>query len=266
MFINNINPVLISLGPVNIRYYGLIYFLGFIITYLLLRLAIKNNKLKITNDQLDLYFAWLMIGSILGARIFEVLIYNFEYYINNLSEIYKIWNGGLSFQGGIIGAVLVTLIFCKKYKVHFYDLADLLVIPATLTLAFGKLANYTNSELYGTITNSINTPWCVIFQKVDNYCRHPAQIYEFFANIIMFATLLSYKMYATKKNENYKKGTLFWIFIIMYSILRLLLTFFRDELQYGGLNVGQWTSIITIIIAIMFLVSIHRHNTIKAKR
>jgi len=256
MFINNINPVLASFGPFNIRYYGLVYFLGFLLTYLLLRHAIKNKKLKLTVNQLDSYFVWLMLGSILCARIFEVLIYDFNYYVSNLSEIYKIWNGGLSFQGGIIGAIIVTLIFCRKYKIHFYDLADLLVIPASLTLAFGKLANYTNSELYGKITDAISTPWCVVFQKIDNYCRHPTQIYEFFANIFMFATLLSYKIYNDKTKKDYKKGTLFWMFIIIYSILRLLLTFFRDESQYIGLNVGQWTSIVTLIIAIIFLIKI----------
>ncbi len=264
MFINNINPVLVSFGPISIRYYGLVYFLGFIITYFLLRHAIKTKKLKLTYDQLDSYFAWLMIGSILGARLFEVFIYNVQYYMSNFSEIYKIWNGGLSFQGGIIGVIIVTLIFCRKYKIHFYDLADLLVIPATLTLAIGKLANYTNSELYGTITNTITTPWCVVFAKIDNYCRHPTQIYEFFANIFMFGVLLSYNIYSKKTKKNYKKGTLFWMFMIMYSILRLTITFFRDETAYNGLNVGQWTSIVTLIISVIFLIYIRtRTNHIK---
>ena len=266
MFINNINPILVSIGPISIRYYGLVYFFGFILTYFVLKHAVKNKKIKLTLDQLDSYFLWLLIGSILMARIFEVLIYNFQEYFNNPSEIYKIWHGGLSYQGGIIGAVIITLIFCKKYKIHFYDLADLIVIPAAIGLAIGKIANYTNSELYGTITNSITTPWCVVFQKIDNYCRHPTQIYEFIANIFMFTTLITYKIYYTKTQKRYQKGTLFWMFIIMYSILRFVITFLREETPYFGLNVGQWTSLIMIIISIIFLTYIKYEKEIIIKQ
>lgn len=256
MFINNINPVLVNFGPISIRYYGLVYFLGFIFTYLFLKYSIDKKKLKLTHDQLDSYFLWIIIGSIFMARVFEILIYNAPYYMNNISEMYKIWNGGLSFQGGIIGAIIVTLIASKKYKIHFYDIADLVVIPAALGLAVGKIANYINSELYGIITNNIATPWCVVFQKIDNYCRHPVQIYEFFVNIIMFATLISYKIYAEKTKKTYKRGTLFWMFIIMYAVLRFFITFLRDEPQYLGLNVGQWTSLVIILISTIFLINI----------
>ena len=256
MFINNINPVLFNIGPFSLRYYGVVYFIGFILTYLVLKHSTKNKTLKLTEDQLDSYFIWVIIGSILMARIFEIFVYNFQEYITNPSEMYKIWHGGLSYQGGIIGVIIVTLIFCKKYKIHFYDIADLIAIPAALGLAIGKLANYTNSELYGTITNAIATPWCVVFQKIDSYCRHPTQIYEFFANMFMFVTLLSYNIYNEKTKKKYKKGTLFWMFMIMYALLRFIVTFLRDEPQYFGLNVGQWTSLVMLVISVIFLVYI----------
>jgi len=246
MFINNINPILVSIGPLSIRYYGLVYALGFLMGYFFLRYAVKHKKLKLTEDQVDIYIIWLIIGSILMARLFEVFIYNLPQYINNLSEAFRIWDGGLSFQGGIVGAIIVTTIFCKKYKIQFYDIADLLVIPTTLTLFFGKLANYTNSELYGKITT---VPWCVVFEKVDNYCRHPTQIYEAITVLILLGILLANYNY----NKKSKKGTTFWIFILGYSILRFAITFLRDEPQYAGLNVGQWLSIITIIVAGIFL-------------
>jgi len=254
MFINNINPVLVSIGPLSIKYYGLVYALGFLMGYLFLRYTAKKRKLKLTEDQIDIYIIWLIVGSILMARLFDVFIYNLPQYINNLSEAFRIWDGGLSFQGGLVGAIIVTIIFCRRYKIHFYDIADLLVIPTALTLFFGKLANYTNSELYGTITNPQSTPWCVIFQKIDMYCRHPTQIYEAIAVLILFIILLVYYIHQEKsvKAKN-KKGTTFWIFILGYSILRFFITFLRDEPQYAGLNVGQWLSILTILIAGIFL-------------
>ena len=246
MFINNINPVLLSIGPLSIRYYGLVYALGFLAGYFFLRHAIKQKKLKLTEDQLDVYMIWLIIGSILMARLFDVFIYNLPLYINNLSEAFRIWDGGLSIQGGLVGAIIVTLICCRRYKIHFYDIADLVVIPTTLTLFFGKLANYTNSELYGRVTN---VPWCVIFEKVDNYCRHPTQIYEAIAVLILFGILIAYYYY----NKHHKKGTTFWIFILGYSILRFAITFLRDEPLYAGLNVGQWLSLIFIVVSCVFL-------------
>jgi len=250
MFINNINPVLVNIGSLSIRYYGLVYAIGFLIGYLVLRRFIKSKKIKLTEEQLDTYFLWLIIGSIFMSRIFEVFIYNLPYYMSHISEIYKIWNGGLSFQGGIVGAIIVTIIFAKRYKVRFYDIADVLIIPTTLVLAIGKLANYTNSELYGRATN---VPWCVVFQHVDNICRHPVQIYEFILYLAIFFILLTYYNHAHKNkhqiNGNQVSGRIFWMFLILYSVARFFITFFRDEPQYFGLNVGQWLCLLTIIIS-----------------
>jgi phosphatidylglycerol---prolipoprotein diacylglyceryl transferase len=251
MFVNNINPVLLHLGNLEIRYYGIVYAIGFLIGYLLLRRFIKSKSIKLTEEQLDTYFVWLILGSVLMARLFEVFIYNPGYYLAHFSESYIIWNGGLSFQGGIVGAIIITLIFAKKYKIHFYDIADILIIPTTLVLAVGKLANYTNSELYGTITN---VSWCVVFQKIDMYCRHPVQIYEFILYLALFAALWIYYTH-THDEKNHKKnktGRVFWIFIISYSIIRFLVAFLRDEPLYAGLNMGQWLSIITMLVAVIF--------------
>jgi len=260
MFIDNINPVLFTVGPFSVRYYGIVYVLGFLLGYFFLRYNIRNKRLKLTYDQLDNYFLWLILGSILMARLFDVFIYSWPSYANNFSEIYQIWNGGLAFQGGLIGAVIVTLIFCKRYKIDFYDIADLLVIPTAFTLIFGKIANYTNSELYGKITNPQSTPWCVIFKRnpdAGNYCRHPVQIYESIANFFMFAALLTTYSYYEKFRKKYKKGTIFWLFVLLYSVLRFFITFYRDEPIYSvfgiGLNVGQWVCLATIAIACVFL-------------
>jgi phosphatidylglycerol---prolipoprotein diacylglyceryl transferase len=260
MFINNINPVLFSLGPFGVRFYGLVYSLGFLATYFFLRYHSKKGSLKLNEDQLDSYFIWLIIGSIFMARVFEVFVYNFPEYSSNLWEFFRIWDGGMAYQGGIIGAVAVTLFFGKKYNVKFYEIMDLLVIPAALALVFGKIANYFNSELYGTITNPQSTPWCVVFVKVDSYCRHPSQIYEAISILIIFGVLLWIYLYQ-KKHKKHDSGILFWTFIGLYGLLRFLLTFLRDEPLYLGLNIGQWISLVLILLSGWFLYRIWTHKS-----
>jgi phosphatidylglycerol:prolipoprotein diacylglycerol transferase len=258
MFVNNINPILFNIGPFSVRYYGLLYAAAFLISYLFMRYYRKKGLLKITENQLDSYFLWLIVGIIVGARLFEVFVYSVDYYIHHLNEIIQIWNGGLSFHGGLIGAVIVTALFCKKYKIQFYDIADLLAIPATIGLFLGRIANYTNSELYGTIADPAKTSWCVVFQKVDNYCRHPTQLYEALKNVVMFTVLF---VYQKRKTKSYKKGTIFWLFVLMYGVLRFFITFLRDEPTYFGLNVGQWFCAAMAITAAVFLWTGHERST-----
>ncbi|HYD03069.1 MAG TPA: prolipoprotein diacylglyceryl transferase [Alphaproteobacteria bacterium] len=251
MFINNIDPVLLNLGPFEVRYYGLVYAIGFLCVYWFLHHSIKKGRLGINENQLDTYMIFVILGSILGARLFEVLIYNFGYYMNNPSDIIRIWDGGMSYHGGIIGCVLVTYLFAKKHKVKFYEFADLIALPACLFLAIGKLANYTNSELYGKAT-TVN--WCVVFQRVDDVCRHPVQIYESISLFIIFGILL-YGYLCRIKHASRKSpdGGLFWTFMLLYSITRFIITFFRDEPLTLGLNVGQWASLVLMGLSIYFL-------------
>ena len=218
MFINNINPILLSIGPLSVRYYGIVYAIGFILAYVFLRLGIKKGALKFTEDQLDKYFIWLIVVTVFMARFFEVFIYNAPYYFSHVSEMIRIWDGGMSFHGGLVGAFVITYIFCRKYHANIYDILDILVIPGSIALFLGRIANYTNSELYGTITNPTATPWCVVFAKVDNYCRHPTQLYESLQMLVMSIGLFAYKQYSEKRKK-YKKGTLFWLFVLFYGIL-----------------------------------------------
>jgi len=255
MFINNINPVLVTLGPFSIRYYGIIYALGFLIAYLFLRYQITHKKLKMTHEQLDSYLLWLILGVVIGARIFEIIFFSWSYYASRPLEMLMIWNGGLSFHGGLVGAIIVTLIFCKTNNMEFYELADMLVIPAAFALALGRIANFINSEVYGKITTPEATPWCVVFARVDSYCRHPSQLYESLKNFVIYGTLSLYMHYKTKK---YKKGTIFWMFVLMYGILRFLVNFYRDDPIYYflgiGLSVGQWLCVAMVPVSIYFLV------------
>ncbi|MGV8151251.1 MAG: prolipoprotein diacylglyceryl transferase [Candidatus Woesearchaeota archaeon] len=257
VFVNNIDPVFLNLGPFEIRYYGLVYALGFLLAYLFLRDRIKKKILKIEYADLDNYLLFLIIGVVFFARVFEIIFFSWNYYIANPVEMLLIWHGGLSFHGGLIGAILVTYFFAKKHKIDFYDIADSLVIPAALALALGRIANFINSEHYGKIVDAAKTPWCVVYQAVDSYCRHPSQLYESLKNFLIFGILLIYDN-ARSQKKDYKKGTLFWMFVLMYGILRFLVNFYRDDVLYWGISMGQWLSFAMVIVAAFFLWKINK--------
>ncbi|MBW2993566.1 prolipoprotein diacylglyceryl transferase, partial [Candidatus Woesearchaeota archaeon] len=217
MFIHNLNPVLAKLGPFEIRWYGVIFALGFIIAFLvLLKTAEKKKLLNFKKDDAYSLLLYLLIGIIIFSRLFEIIFYNLGYYINHPLEVFAVWHGGLSFHGGLVGAVIVALVFAKKKKVRFYDLADLLSIPAAIGLAFGRIGNFINGELWGTVTN---LPWCVKFKGAEG-CRHPSQLYESAKNFIVFFVLL-----ALNKKQR-KPGFIFWHFILLYGIGRFLTDFY----------------------------------------
>jgi len=239
----NINPELFSIGSLGIRYYGLIYVLGFIIAFFYLNYQRKKQKLELSKDQIYDLMLYLLIGVVLGARIFEVLFWQPSYYFNNLSQIIAIWNGGMSFHGGLVGAILSVYLFSKKNKISLKKLSDLLIIPATLALALGRIGNLLNSEIYGTVTN---VSWCFNFQDAIG-CRHPYQIYASLAHFLSLFILL--KM---NKKEN-KEGYLFFLGLFLFGITRFILDFWREDLLYYGLNLGQFFSIPLILISLYYL-------------
>ena len=239
----NIDPEVFSIGTFSIRYYGIIYALGFMLTFFYLNHARKKQKLELSKDQLyDLIF-YLLIGVVLGARIFEVLFWQPKYYFNNPLEIFAIWSGGLSFHGGLIGAILASYLFCKKNNIKLLKLADLAIVPATLALSLGRIGNLLNSEIYGTITD---VSWCFNFINAEG-CRHPYQIYSSLFHFFSFLILLNFN-----KREN-KEGFIFWIGILLFGIGRFILDFFREDPLYYGLNLGHYFSIILILISGYFL-------------
>ena len=248
MFIHNIDPVLLRLGPFEIRYYGLFFVLGFVIAYFLLHYLVKRKALSITKEDIADLFLYVIVGTILGARIFYVFVYNPSFYLANPSEIIAIWHGGLSFHGALIGAVMAVLIFTKKKKIDFYEIVDIAVIPLALGLAFGRLGNFTNGELYGRITD---VPWAFRFPDAEGF-RHPSQFYASFKNLLIFFTLWAIK------DKKLPKGFMFWLFVVMYSVLRFTVEFFRQpdpQLGFiiGGLTMGQILSIVMFAAGVYFL-------------
>ncbi|MBL7056379.1 prolipoprotein diacylglyceryl transferase [Candidatus Woesearchaeota archaeon] len=253
MFIHNIDPVLIRLGPLEIRYYGLFFVLGFVIAYFMLNYLVSKRHIKLTKDDIADFLLYLIVGTIAGSRIFYVFIYNWSFYSINPSQIIAVWNGGLSFHGGLVGASIAAYLFCKKKNISFYTLADLTVMPLALGLALGRIGNFTNGELFGRITE---VPWAMKFQDAEGF-RHPSQLYESAKNLIIFFTLWSIK------DKKLPAGFLFWTFVTMYSALRFFVEFFREpdaQLGFvlGALSMGQVLSVITFIIGLIFIYQVNK--------
>ena len=256
MFYNNINPTLFHIGPFEVRYYGIIYALSFVLAYFFIYHLAKKRKLNLNKDDVaDLIFC-LILGTVIGARLFEVIFYNLRFYLANPFEILAIWRGGLSFHGGLVGAVLAGYIYCRKKKIEFYDLADIVVIPLAFGLFLGRIGNFLNGELVGRITN---VPWCVKFKNYQG-CRHPSQLYESAKNLFIFGILWFLK------ERKLRKGIMFWSFVLMYSTLRFFIEFVREpDQQLGfilGLTMGQWLNIVMFIVGLFFFIKINR-NTYK---
>ena len=186
MFIHNFDPVAIQIFSIEIRWYSLSYIFGILFAWIYCKKILINDK-NIKNLFDDLV-SYLIIGIIIGGRLGYVLFYNLKYYINNLIEIPMIWKGGMSFHGGLLGVLIVTIIFSKKNDINKYIFLDLISASAPIGIFLGRISNFINSELYGRETDVF---WSVVFVKIDNVGRHPSQIYEaVFEGIILFFIML----------------------------------------------------------------------------
>ena len=242
MYFHNLDPVLIKLGFLEIRYYGLVYLFGFLLTLFVLKKYRK--ELDIENEKAyDLLF-YLFIGLISGARIFHFIFSEPYVLINDPLEFFRIWNGGMSFFGSLVGIILTGYIFCKRNNVDFFKLGDILVFPATIALILGIIANLINAELVGTITD---VSWCVIFPTYSQ-CRHPYQIYAAFSHFILLLVLFGIKK--IKEHRKLKDGIVFISFIIFYSLFRIITDFFREDPRLFGFTIWQYISLVSLVIGI----------------
>ena len=250
MFINNFDPVAFEFLAFEIRWYSLSYIVGIVLSWI----YIKKFILKETeySKYIDDLISYVIIGVIIGGRLGYVIFYNFEYYINNPLEILMIWTGGMSFHGGVLGVIISTYLFCKKNKLSTFYFLDLISLSAPIGIFLGRIANFINSELYGTKTDFF---LAVIFEKVDTVSRHPSQLYEaFFEGIILFILL----NFIYKKYINHKPGVLSALFLIFYSIFRFIIEFTREPdahlgLVFMELSQGQVMSILFFVVGLIIL-------------
>jgi len=247
MFINNFDPVAFQILSFEIRWYSLAYITGILTGWILAKkIFLKNLEI---NKKFDDYITYLIIGIIIGGRLGYILIYNFNYYIHNFFDIFKVWEGGMSFHGGLIGIIFTSIIFAKKNNQDSFLYLDIVALVAPIGIFFGRIANFINSELYGTVTN---VSWAVTFIQVDNFPRHPSQLYEaLLEGVFLFLILI----YFRNKFLN-KPGVISGLFLIFYSILRFFVEFYRvpdEQLGYVFLNftMGQVVSLIFMLSGVL---------------
>ena len=252
MFINNFDPVALQFLSIEIRWYSLAYISGILIGWFVSKkIFISDLSIK---DKFDDYITYLILGIIIGGRLGYVFFYNLNFYLNNLADIFKIWQGGMSFHGGLIGVIIVSIWFSKKNNQNPFAYLDIVSLVAPIGIFFGRIANFINSELYGIETN---LPWGVKFIKVDNLYRHPSQLYEaFLEGLILFFILV----YFRNKDLIKKPGFISGLFLIFYSIFRFIIEFFRvpdEQLGYlfFDLTMGQIISCFFLVVGIYLCVT-----------
>ncbi len=246
MFIHNFDPVLLSLGPLEIRYYGIAYVLGFFFSVWWLQHWRKKGHLNLSKEEVWDFVFYLMVGVLIGSRLFMIL-WQPQVYLYHPLELLKIWQGGMSFHGGFVGIVVAGLIYSKKKKIPFFHIADLMSVPTILALCLGRIANFMNAELVGRITQF---PWCFEFPYNEG-CRHPSTLYAAAKRFVVFGYLtgLTYLRFA----RNFKPGFIFWNFVLFEGLGRIIVDFYRVDPLYVGFTLGQWLSAIMVIVALYFM-------------
>ncbi len=244
----HINPNLLQIGSITIRWYALMYLLGLFVG---IGLVYQNltKKLGFNLDQIVSLATYLMLGIVLGGRLGYVLIYNFSYYSQNFWQIFAVWQGGMSFHGGAIGVVISIILFSIFYKKDILSMLDLTAFAVTPGLFFGRIGNFINGELYGRITDM---PWGMIFPNAGYLARHPSQLYEaFFEGLVLFLVLGFFLKFC-----QLKKGQVFALFFVLYGFFRFVIEFFREPDSQIGLffnlfSMGQIWCLVMIIIGII---------------
>lgn len=239
-----IDPVALEIGPIAIRWYALAYLAGFILGWRhAAGLARRRGGVPPAED-LDDFLTWAVMGVILGGRLGFVLFYNFPHYAAHPAEIVKIWQGGMSFHGGLLGMVVVMLTFAWRRGYSPLALSDVVAGAVPIGLFFGRIANFINGELYGRVTETV--PWAMVFPDGGPLPRHPSQLYQAgLEGLLLFVILFAC---ARVPAINARTGTLTGIFLVGYGIVRIIGELFRQpdpQLGFliGGATMGQLLSV-----------------------
>ena len=253
--IHDFDPVLIDFGILQIRWYSLAYIFGILVGWMYGKTIIRKQILNKDQDNylknFDDLIGYIIIGVVVGGRLGYVIFYDPVFYLKNISEIFKLWNGGMSFHGGFIGVIIATYIFSNFKKLNYKIYFDTICCVAPIGLFLGRIANFINGELYGIPTEK---PWGIIFPKIDNVMRHPSQIYEALLEGLVLFIILNFL--TTKKILG--NGLISSLFLILYGTFRIISEQFREPDRHVGhifeyLSMGSLLSIVMIVFGLLFL-------------
>ena len=259
MYIHNLNPIIFDFGILSLNWYSLAYLVGVLFGWWygkkIIALINHQHKKNYNLNLFDDYITYVIISIIIGGRLGYVLFYNLSYYISSPIEIFFIWKGGMSFHGGLLGIIAATMLFSKRRGFDKMVLLDVVSCVAPIGIFFGRLANFINGELYGKPTD---LPWAVIFPLIDDFGRHPSQIYEAFLEGALLFLILNLII----KKMHYKRGVCAAAFLIFYSLFRIFSEFFREpDLQIG--YIFNYVSMGSLLSFFMFCIGIAMYFKIK---
>jgi phosphatidylglycerol---prolipoprotein diacylglyceryl transferase len=253
------DPVLISFGPLAIRWYALAYIVGILLGWLYARTLLKTDKLwagstpPMKVEDFDDFVLWVTLGIILGGRTGYVLFYNLPYFAENPLEIFQLWKGGMSFHGGFLGCLLVVVLFARYRNISILSLGDLTCAAGTIGLFLGRIANFINGELWGRPTD---VPWAMVFPSGGPEPRHPSQLYEAALEGLLLFTILALLV---RGGALKRPGLIIGVFAVGYAIARSICELFREPdaqlgFLWGGLTMGILLSVPLMLIGIGFIV------------
>ncbi|MDD5582041.1 MAG: prolipoprotein diacylglyceryl transferase [Candidatus Marinimicrobia bacterium] len=244
-WVHDLKPYLFKIGNFEVRYYGLMYVIGFIFFYLWMKRVIRRGELKMTEKQLDSLFTGGILSVLIGGRLGYVLFYNLSWYIKHPLEIFMTWHGGMSFHGGAIAVILFVIWFSRKQGIDFWELIGECATIVPLGLFLGRLGNFINGELWGRPTN---VPWAVIFPAAGNVPRHPSQLYEaLMEGLFLFLFLLWLRKKGASGYVKFAAG------LIFYGVGRFIVEFFREPDEQLGFIFFNWLTMGQLLCLVMIV-------------
>ena len=265
-----ISPVLFHVGPIAVRWYGVMYLLGYLVGYRIVRARIRHGTVSLTERDLDVLIGYLMAGMLAGARLLYAVVYEPGHYLRDPVEFVRIWHGGLSFHGALIGMTTACVVFARVHHVPFWGVADTLALAGTPGLLFGRIGNFINGELYGRVTT---VPWAMVFPAdAQQLPRHPSQLYEAIAEGLILFLVLRALEHRGLARGGYRPGMLAAVFLLGYGILRFLLEFTRQPdaqlgLVLGPFSVGQLLCVAMVVTGVVLLAyKFTPHHTVHEPR
>jgi phosphatidylglycerol:prolipoprotein diacylglycerol transferase len=248
------DPVALQIGPLAIRWYALSYVVGLLLGWRYCLYIAQRPPLPLSRSLFDDFFLWALLGVILGGRVGYILFYNFADYLAHPLEILKVWHGGMSFHGGLIGVLIAIGLFARSRALPYFAIADVIAAAAPIGLLLGRIANFINGELYGRPTDM---PWGVVFPAGGSVARHPSQLYEAaLEGLLLFLILFALARFTDIRAHI---GRLSGAFLAGYAVSRIVAEFFREpDLQLGFLigdsTMGQWLSVPMLLAGLYLLV------------
>ena len=242
-----INPVALDLGPLKVHWYGLTYLIGFVGAYFLMNYRAKKTG-EFTQEQVSDLVFWGALGVILGGRFGYVLFYNFSHFLSDPLSLFAIWEGGMSFHGGMLGVMISLTLYGRKINKTFFELMDFVVPVVPIGLGAGRIGNFIGGELWGRVTD---VPWAMVFPRADEFPRHPSQLYQFALEGV--ALFLIVWFFSSKPRP---RMVVSGIFLASYGVFRFIVEFARQPDSHIGFLYGDWLTMGQVLSTPMILIGI----------